>query len=169
MTRVLLDHVIWDMGQAFDMLFNNLKDLREDDWDYVPEGGARSIRAIVGHVASSKLMYDNHAFGDASMTWEDPQWDAAQSPTSGEGFSPEALVDWLRASDLRLRRSVDALGDDAELARNRPVSWGGTRKTRWIITRLIHHDAYHAGEINHLRSVHQRSDRWEWEQESPEQ
>src|SRR5437762_6930349 len=84
MSRVLLDHMLWDMGQAFDGLFGNLKDLRDDDWTWVPPGGARSIRAIVGHIASCKLMYENHAFGDASLTWMDPRFDAAQSPVSGE-------------------------------------------------------------------------------------
>jgi len=164
-SRDLLDHVIWDMGQAFDMLFANLKDLRDDDWDWLPAGGARSIRAIVGHVASCKVMYDNHAFGDASLTWMDPRFEEAQSPASADGFLPETLVEWLRQSDLRVRRSVDALGDDVELARDRRVNWGGMRSTRWIISRLIQHDAFHAGEINHLRAVHQQNDRWEWEQE----
>jgi hypothetical protein len=165
MTRVLIDYTIWEMGQAFDALFANLKDLRDDDWTWVPPGGHRSIRAIVGHIASSKIMYDNHAFGDASLTWMDPRWDEAQSPMSDEGFSPERLVDWLREADLELRRHVDALDDDAELERDRPVNWGGKRSTRWIINRLVHHDGFHAGEINHLRALHQQNDRWEWEQE----
>src|SRR5207248_9567844 len=91
MTRAALDYVLWDMGQAFDMLFANLKDLRDDDWAWLPEGAARSIRAIVGHVASCKIMYDNYAFGDASMTWMDPRFGEAQSPAEGTGFSPQTL------------------------------------------------------------------------------
>ncbi len=153
------------MGQAFDALFANLKDLRDDDWNWVPPGGARSIRAIVGHVASCKVMYDNHAFGDASMTWIDPLFGEAQSPASNDDFSLEKLVDWLRESDLRLRRSVDALGDDEELTKDRRVNWSGTRSTQWIISTLIRHDTFHAGEINHLRAVHQGNDRWEWERQ----
>jgi hypothetical protein len=164
-SRILLDHVLWDMGQPFDMLFANLKDLRDDDWVWVPPGGARSIRAIVGHVASCKIMYDNHAFGDASMTWMDPRFGEAQSPAAGSEFSAEKLVDWLRESQLTVVKSIDALDDDAELMNERRVNWGGVRRTRWIITRLIHHDGFHAGEINHLRALHQRNDRWEWEQE----
>jgi hypothetical protein len=165
MSRVLLDNTIWHIGQAFDGLFANLKDLRDDDWTWVPPGGHRSIRAIVGHLASCKVMYDNHAFGDASLTWMDPRFDAAQSAEADGGdFSPEALVEWLRASDLQVRKSVDALADDGELERDRPVNWGGMRSTRWIITRLIHHDGFHAGEINHIRALHQQNDRWEWEQ-----
>jgi hypothetical protein len=165
MTRTLLDQTLWDMGQAFDMLFANLKDLRDDDWNWLPDGGARSIRAIAGHVISVKLMYDNHAFGDARMTWMDPRFNEAQSPMSDAGFSPHALVEWLREAQLQVLRSVDELADDAELQKPRPVNWGGTRTTRWIINALVRHDAFHAGEINHLRALHQDNDRWEWEQE----
>jgi hypothetical protein len=168
MTREVLDYVIWEMGQAFDTLFHNLKDLHPDDWTWVPPGGARSIAAIVGHLASSKIMNDNHAFGDGSLMWED---DAAWAKLVGgpnpmaqdRGLSPEQLVQWLRDSHLKLLRNVDALAGDEDLRARRPVSWGGTRETRWIITRLINHDGFHAGEINHLRSIHQQNDRWEWE------
>jgi hypothetical protein len=170
MSRDVLNFVIWEMGQAFDALFSNLKDLREDDWTWVPPGGARSIAAIAGHVASTKVMYDNHAFGDGSLTWMDPLFGDAQSPPAGGqgpdgGPSPQELVEWLRESQLRLLRNVDALGDDGELLRDRPVNWGGAMPTRWIISRLIHHDGYHAGEINHLRSVHRGDDVWEWERD----
>jgi hypothetical protein len=164
MSRVLLDHTIWAMGQAFDALFANLKDLRDDDWSWVPPGGARSNRAIVGHIASCKVMYDNHAFGDAALTWADPRFNDAQSPESEDGFAPAGLVEWLRETDLGLRRSVDALEGDEELERDRRVNWGGTRSTRWILNRLTTHDSFHAGEINHIRAIHQRDDRWEWEQ-----
>jgi hypothetical protein len=164
MTRALLDYTILEMGQAFDALFANLKDLRDDDWTWVPPGGVRSIRAIAGHVASNKVMYQNHAFGDASLTWMDPVLTAAESTDADANFVPAHLVEWLRESDLALRRSVDALGDDAELEVNRPVNWGGKRKTRWIISAVIRHDGFHAGEINHIRALHQGNDRWEWEQ-----
>jgi uncharacterized damage-inducible protein DinB len=163
-SRVLLDYVIWDMGQAFDALFGALKSLERDDWEWLPQGGHRSIRAIVGHIASTKLMYDNHAFGDASLTWMDPRFDVAQSPPAGQPFSPAGLVAWLRDADVALRRHVDELASDAELDRPRPVNWGGARATRWILNRLAQHDVFHAGEINHLRALHQRNDRWEWEE-----
>jgi len=165
MARTLLDETIWQMGQSFDMLFASLRDLLNDDWTWVPPGGVRSIHAIVGHAISCKVMYDNHAFGDASLTWMDPRFNAWQASAPGEGFSAAALVDELRASDLQVRRNVDALANDAELNRERPVNWGGTRSTRWILSVLSRHDVFHAGEINHIRALHQRNDRWEWEQE----
>lgn len=166
MARAILDHVIWEMGQAFDMLYANLKDLRPDDWLWLPDGGVRTISAIVGHVASVKVMYDNHAFGDASLSWEAPLFNEAQSSAADGGFSPERAVEWLRESQFRLLRNIDALADDGELLRKRPVTWGSAMPTRWIIHQLIQHDGFHAGEVNHLRAIHQRNDRWEWEQES---
>jgi hypothetical protein len=152
-----------DLGQAFDLLFSNLKDLHADDWAWLPAGGARSIYAIAGHAASSKVMFENHAFGDASLHWEDDPFDLALPSGPHDAKDPQPLITWLREAELRLRRSVDALEDDAELERPRPVAWGGRRKTRWIIHHLAQHDAFHAGEINHLRAMHQRNDRWEWE------
>src|SRR5207237_5643734 len=79
MTRAALDYVLWDMGQAFDMLFANLKDLRDDDWAWVPDGAVRSIRAIVVHVASCKIMYYNHALRDGTMTWKRQRDEEAQT------------------------------------------------------------------------------------------
>jgi hypothetical protein len=61
-----------------------------------------------------------------------------------------------------LRAGIAALTDDAELARPRRTNWGELRETRWVIAvTMIQHDLYHAGEINHLRSLHQQADQWE--------
>ena len=32
------------------------------------------------------------------------------------------------------------------------------KETRWIISVMITHDLYHAGEINHIRCLSQRDD-----------
>jgi hypothetical protein len=35
--------------------------------------------------------------------------------------------------------------------------------TRWSsVVTMIQHDLYHAGEINHLRSLNQGTDQWEY-------
>jgi hypothetical protein len=41
----------------------------------------------------------------------------------------------------------------------------GRRETRWIISVMIQHDLYHAGEINHVRSLLSGDDRWLFERE----
>lgn len=73
----------------------------------------------------------------------------------------EATV-WLGEGHARLRHSIATL-DDAELLRPRLANWGELKETRWIIAVMIQHDLYHAGEINHLRSLRQHNDRWAYD------
>lgn len=40
------------------------------------------------------------------------------------------------------------------------TNWGEPKETRWIVTVMIQHDLYHSGEINHIRALHDRDDRW---------
>ena len=49
--------------------------------------------------------------------------------------------------------------DDAELDVP-PDELGRAAADRWIVAAMITHDAYHAGEINHLRSLLDCDDRW---------
>jgi hypothetical protein len=56
--------------------------------------------------------------------------------------------------------SLRALQDDAELDRERRLSWGAMRATRGIVLTMIEHDLYHSGEVNHIRSLLQGEDRW---------
>jgi hypothetical protein len=152
------------MDEAFDgpdwhSLLSNLRSLTPEDWDWVPPGGDRTIREIVQHIGGCKLMYHNHAFGDAKLTWEDPLVD-------GVGRLPtlESALEWLREGQGRLRESAAGL-DDAELLQPRMTNWGEPKETRWIISTMIQHDLYHAGEINHLRSLRRQNDKWAYTQE----
>jgi len=74
----------------------------------------------------------------------------------------EALA-WLRAAHDELMNHVGSLTDD-DLDRIRLTNWGERRPTRWIIAAMVGHDFYHAGEINHLRSLLGTDDRWRWQQ-----
>ena len=69
-------------------------------------------------------------------------------------------IQFLRESQERLRTSIAALGEDSELLKPRKTNWGEMKETRWIIAQLIEHDHYHAGEINHIRSLRSGDDRW---------
>jgi DinB superfamily len=143
-------------------LLGNLRSLRSEDWLWVPPGGSRSSCDIVRHVGGCKFMYHEYAFGGATLTWEDPLVDGVQDGGDALGSVASAIA-WLRAGQERLRHGIAALNDDAELLRPRLTNWGEWEETRWIIAVLIQHDLYHAGEINHLRSQHQGSDRWEYD------
>ncbi len=152
------------LDEAFDgphwhSLVGNLRSVNPEDWGRVPAGGERSIRDIVGHVGSCKYMYENHAFGDASLDWEHPL-------VEGQGALTDwgSAEEWLRQGQVRLRDSVAALDDD-QLLVPRKTNWGEWKETRWIIAVMIQHDLYHAGEINHIRSLCQQSDRWAYSEE----
>jgi uncharacterized damage-inducible protein DinB len=151
--------LLYLMDQAFagnreHSLLGNLASVTAAEWAWVPPGGDRSIREIVRHVGGCKLMYENHAFGDGSLGWDDPLVDG-----HGALDRPAGAVEWLRSAHARLRASVADLDDD-ELARPRRANWGEEHETRWLVAVMIEHDLYHAGEINHLRALKQGDDRW---------
>jgi DinB family protein len=166
--RAALDQYLYLLDEAFagddsHSLRNNLKDLAPEDWLWLPPNGARPIAEMVSHVAGCKNMYGNHAFGDASMTWDDPLADQKllkEASTAGI----ERLIGFLKDSQARFRAQVEALADDAELARPRRTNWGDMAETRWIIKSMIEHDLYHAGEINRMRALRQANDRWAFEE-----
>ena len=58
---------------------------------------------------------------------------------------------------------VGALASDDELFRQRRTNWGELRETRWIVKSMIEHDLHRAGEINRMRALRQRDDRWAYE------
>jgi hypothetical protein len=144
-------------GPDWHSVLSNLNSVAPEDWNWVPPGGRRSIRAIVRHLGRVKLMAHDQAFGEGTLTWDDPSLDGDEATTN----IPSAIA-WLRLGHERLRSGIAALADDAELQRPRRTNWGELRETRWVIVvTMIQHDLYHAGEINHLRSLHQGNDDWE--------
>jgi len=161
--RAALDEYLYLMDAAFagddwHSLMTNVKAVGADEWLWVAQGGTRPIGEMVSHVAGCKNMYEDHAFGPATLTWADPR--AAQKLPDATPAGIDALLARLLEAHQRLRASVAALGDDAELIRPRRTNWGELKETRWIIKALIEHDLYHAGEINHLRSLRHADDRW---------
>lgn len=157
-----LEQYLYLLDQAFDggrwhSLLGNLTDVSPADWEWRPSDAARSIRQIVEHVGECKVMYESYAFGDGSRQWGEIPAEVTAAK--------ERAIEWLREVHGRLRRSIASLGEDAELSRPRRTNWGELQETRWIVSVLIEHDHYHAGEINHIRSLHSGDDRWAHERE----
>jgi uncharacterized damage-inducible protein DinB len=150
----LLDLLDAGFEGTWHSLLDNLQAVTPDDWAWVPPGGQRSIRDIVQHVGGCKFMYHDYAFGEGRLTWDDPLVDGKDGLDT-----PADAIAWLRKGQERLRQSIAGL-DDADLPCRRLTNWGEQKETRWIITAMIQHDLYHAGEINHLRSLHRQADRW---------
>jgi uncharacterized damage-inducible protein DinB len=147
-------------GDSSDSLMSNLKNVREQDWTALPPGGGRSIADILEHIGWCKWMYEDYAFGTASLKGDQPPI----IPAGGARSRPkDELLEWLKAGHRKWLVSVRSLNNDAELERDRLTNWGERFPTRTIIQMMIGHDYYHAGEINHLRSLLQGTDRWEYE------
>ena len=167
MARTALDEYLYLMENAFagddwHSLMSNLKDIEPEDWLWTPPRGARPIAEMVSHLAACKNMYRDHAFGDATLAWSDPLADQKRMKRATPD-EVEALLAFLHDAHARLRASVDALADDAELVRLRRTNWGAQAETRWLIKATIEHDLYHAGEINRLRALRQENDAWAFE------
>lgn len=163
--RKEIDVLCWLIDDAFasdqsDSLLNNLAHVREQDWTALPPGGGRSIADILEHVGWCKWMYEDYAFGTASLRGDQPPIIPAGS---ARARPHDELLTWLKQGHHQWLASVRSLPDDTELERDRLTNWGERMKTRAIIRSMIGHDYYHAGEINHLRSLLQGNDRWEYE------
>ena len=138
----------------------NLATVTDAEWTALPPGATRNIESMVRHVGASKIMYADYAFSSGSKQWGTPEvegpWPAGEAPLD------EAL-EWLRVTHGQFIEHVATL-TDAELDQPRPTNWGEMRPTSWIIAAMVGHDFYHAGEINHLRSLLGADDRWRWQQ-----
>jgi uncharacterized damage-inducible protein DinB len=142
-------------------LITNLATVPDEAWRALPSGGVRSIEAIAIHVGACKVMYDDYAFGPGELQFATP----VVEPWGSDGPAPkDDVVAWLERSHGQLVDHVRALESDDELDRPRMTNWGELRPTRWIVATMVTHDAYHAGEINHIRSILGPDDRWRYVQ-----
>jgi uncharacterized damage-inducible protein DinB len=164
-SRTAIDTLVWLIEDAFQgdsshSLLANLHDLKDNECTSLPVGAGRSIADILEHVGWCKWMYENYAFGSATMRGDQPPL----IPLDGARSRPYSeLLTWLTDGHKRWLASVRALSSDAELEKERLTNWGERLPTRIIIRIMIAHDIYHAGEINHLRALLNGTDRWEYE------
>ena len=140
-------------GDDWQSLLTNLNSVTPEEWLWVPPGARRSIRYIVRHVGASKFIYQNHAFSDASFTWK-----GLHEVGDSHVETMSGAIAWLREGHEKLRASIAALADDEELLRPRLSPFDGPQETRWNIARMMQHDLYHAGEINHIRALGRQGD-----------
>ena len=148
-------------GSAYDDgIYVLLKEIVDNSIDEFVMGAGRSIADIIEHVGWSKWMYEDYAFGSASLHGDEPPL----IPTDGARSRPHVeLIKWLTEGHRRWLASVRALSNDSELERERLTNWGDHLKTKVLIRIMIAHDLYHAGEINHLRALLYGTDRWPYE------
>jgi hypothetical protein len=140
-------------------LLTNLASVPPEFWRAQPANAERTIESIASHVGACKIMYDDYAFGGGSLRFGTPEVEPFAN-----GGQPDEITAWLEVAHAQLAGHIAALADDDELDRPRMTNWGELRQTRWIVAAMVTHDAYHAGEINHLRSLLDGDDRWRYVQ-----
>ena len=164
-SRTAIDTLAWLIEDAFECdpdhsLLANIGDVQDEEWTALSPDGGRSIADILEHIGWSKWMYEDYAFGSASLRGDRPPL----VPAAGARARPQdELLAWLTEGHRRWLASVRALADDAELDRDRLTNWGERLPTRTIIRIMIAHDLYHAGEINHIRALLRGTDRWPYD------
>ena len=116
-------------------------------YDYaIPEPDPAPVTTIgwqVVHVALTKVMYHEWAFGPARLTF--PELDV---PHTAAG-----AVARLEEGQALLRADLDGLAD-ADLDRPRLTNWGERWPAWRILWVMIDHDALHAGMIGALRDLY---------------
>ena len=160
MQRPRIDEILRLMDMAFESsqhsLLSNIGTVQDSSWGRPPEGANRSIRDIVGHVGMFKYMYASHGFRDAGMDYDDPP----ASPAPERLTDPARAIEWLREAHLYLTDCIRELESDAELEALRKAHWGSLVTTYHLVTTMLEHDLYHAGEINRTRAMLQQDDAW---------
>jgi len=145
--RVVVEDVLWRMDQAWSegrwhALLPHLKGVTWEEATWPPVQGRRTILGILTHLGLCKIMYWEYAFGPAELTWPE----AAQDVPKGEDL-PEWRA-WLRAAHEQFRSAVADL-TDLGLGELRRHNSGEQMPTRTLVSTMIEHDLYHAGEINY--------------------
>jgi uncharacterized damage-inducible protein DinB len=148
-------------GDPEHSLLGALWTVDDETWSAVPGNEGRTVRGIAQHAATALHAYYNAAFADGEGTWE------AAAAVAATKRSKEDVVAWATEAHEAILAAVSKLTDH-DLGAPRAAHWGGIVPTRRILLTLIGHAYYHAGEINHLRSVLQGNDRWDyWGEEMP--
>lgn len=160
MAREQITQMLYLMDDAFEgpdwhSLLTNLGSVTPDDWEWAPPDGARTIRELVAHVGANKIFYHARAFGGGQ-----PTWDAIDAERWERCTTIPTAIEWLREGHALLHHDLESLEDDNELLKLRLHHSGALRETRWLMMIMMQHDLYHAGEINHIRGLHQKKDNW---------
>jgi uncharacterized damage-inducible protein DinB len=148
----LREHVRWQLRQAYRSLWKAVEGLSEAqafagaraDWRRYRWGTGLdgSIAGIVHHAALWK-----HLFAAGLETGAFP----GESEIRPPGTDWLTLRDWLEEGHSRLTRAFEAL---PEPALSEPRDWEGMREPlALLLTFLIEHDVYHAGQVELLRQL----------------
>lgn len=156
-----VEQLLYLLDRAFEgdeehALLANLRSVSADDWHRLTGAMRRSIRQIAYHAGVAGYLYADHLFGAATATYEGV---LTAAPATRDATERDIVIAWMRDGHGMMRAGVAALSDADLLAPSRS-HWGEMMERRRLIATVIHHDVYHAGEINHARALLQSDDGW---------
>lgn len=154
MSTQVVDYLNRWAKSTYEELLSRLKDLTDQQsWWCIPVGNtceyihsSGSILGVVLHVASCKIMYTEYAFSVGKLSWRDMSKRARQAEPH-----LDKAIDWLKEAQDFWVLSWNKLSDK-DLPILRKTNWGEEWTTERIITEMIHHDIYHAGQIWLIRA-----------------
>ena len=111
-------------GENTQSLLANLTEVRADDWDWLPDGGERTIRTIFEHAAIAKHIYTDFLFGTARRTWREVRSSAMTKPNGDTA----ALVEWAREGHAAFMAGMMTL-QDSDLSMM-TAKWHGALDTK---------------------------------------
>jgi hypothetical protein len=159
--------MVWELQKGFQELMQTLIKIPKQEAQWKPFLHSRSLETLkqwnekgndwivsqtldpvstieykVLHLAQCKLMYDEYAFRKSSLKWSDlecPEW--------------PMTVSYLEQTQADLLDSIQHL-NDSQLDELVPTNWGDVWPIKEIIFTMIHHDAYHFGQICTVRNLY---------------
>lgn len=148
------------LNDAYRQLHDNLPELTLGEALRVPQGGYRSVLGILKHTAGWSHVYRSFAFDPAPTSWFDldfPRGLRDMIEPTREYL--DDVLGWLTQSHHLWMQSLATVTDE-QLDEQRPVHWGATKPLFDIVTLIVTHHVYHAGELNILLSIY-RGEAWE--------
>ncbi|MFX0182908.1 MAG: DinB family protein [Candidatus Hodarchaeota archaeon] len=165
--RKIVQMMIWELEIGFQELVQLLAKIPKEEAQWNPSPYSRTLETIkqwnkkgnewiatqkldpvstieykVVHLAQCKLMYDEYAFREGTLNWNDlecPEW--------------PHCVDYLKKAQTRLMASIQ-IQTDNQLEEFVPTNWGDVWPVKQIIYAMIQHDIYHFGQINTIWSLY---------------
>ena len=109
--------------QAFQMLADNVRDLRVDEALFVPPGGYRSTLGTLKHIAGWSHVYRSYAFEAEPRHWEHIDWPRGLRDTvePSQSYLDEVIA-WAQAAHTSWLES-QRHGRPAKSVTTAPASW----------------------------------------------
>ena len=121
-------------------LLEALDSLSEEQLDFVPREGLRSLKENVCHIAGTEEGWFRYGVTREINSWDEAEPNAADYPTKA------ALKDMLARIHAKTE-TFFAQEPDALAEKNVVLAWGRETTVGWVLWHVIEHEIHHRGEV----------------------